>query len=266
MIVKLICLPVTAAERRKKAEDAAGPAISSNQKGLAVMASAKETRVVHKDGRKFLMEVDIVSPSAREIVKQSSALDKGTVNHTTTMPAPTNFSDKVRAGQLFSNDVSPTQSRDFEQLKIEIMREQQKLLNVVEQQGAVLQDVQARLQNQHLSPVKPIQPKRQHTHLRSSELDGPAARHLKCACILSQLSCLKTQASSHCRYLMQQEEVLLGESAETGNVGRSHGVRVQDVFPEESVSSQPSPSSRWVAGLQQDSNHCSDNESYQSSM
>ena len=65
---------------------------------------------------------------------------------------------------------------------------------------------------------------------------------------------------------MQQEEVLLGESAETGNVGRSHGVRVQDVFPEESVSSQPSPSSRWVATLQQDSNHCSDTESYQSSM
>ncbi len=265
MIVKSICLPVSAAERRKKAEDAAGPAISSNQKGLAVMASARETRVVHKDGRKFLMEVDIVSPSAREIVKQSSALDKGTVNHMTTMPAPTNFSDKVRAGQLFSDDVSPTQSRDLEQLKIEIMREQQKLLNVVEQQGAVLQDVQARLQHQQLSPVKPIQPKRQPTHLRSSELDGPAARHLKCVHAFLAFM-FKIQASSHYRYLMQQEEVLLGESAENGNVGRSHGVRVQEVFPEESVSSQPSPSSRWVVGLQQDSDQCPDIENNEISM
>ncbi len=65
---------------------------------------------------------------------------------------------------------------------------------------------------------------------------------------------------------MQQEEVLLGESAENGHVGRSHGVRVQEVFPEESVSSQPSPSSRWVVALQQNSDQCPDIENYEISM
>jgi hypothetical protein len=89
------------------------------------------------------------------------------------------MNDAMRHGQLVSNDISPTQSRDLEHLKMEIMREQQKLLSVVEQQGAVIQDMHARLQHQQLSPIKPTLPKRQTAHIRSSELDGPAARHLK---------------------------------------------------------------------------------------
>lgn len=178
LIFTLIRLSSLAAERRKKADDAAGPATSSNQKGLIAMTSARETRLVHKDGRKFLMEVDIDSPSSREIVNKPSEPEKVTANRLAPMPAPTRFSDPYRAGQVFVDDVSPTQSRDLEQLKLEIMREQQKLLNVVEQQGAVLQDMQARLQHQQ-SPVKPSHPKRHSTNIRSSELDGPAARHLK---------------------------------------------------------------------------------------
>lgn len=169
-----------AAERRKKAEDATGPAISSNHKGLNILASARETRVVHKDGRKFLMEVDVVSPSARDTVKQPSVLDKGAATRTVSKPASTSLSAGMQPGPLFSDDISPTQSRDLEQLRTEIMREQQKLFSVVEQQGAVLQDMHARLQHQQLSPVKPSQSKRQLLNLRSSELDGPAARHLKC--------------------------------------------------------------------------------------
>jgi hypothetical protein len=145
-----------------------------------VMTGARETRVVHKDGRKFLMEVDVVSPVAHENVKQSSAVGKGVELHTALRVAPTRMNDAMRHGQLFSDDISPTQSRDLEHLKIEILREQQKLLSVVEQQGAVIQDMHARLQHQQLSPVKPNLPKRQTAHLRSSELDGPAARHLKC--------------------------------------------------------------------------------------
>jgi hypothetical protein len=143
------------------------------------MNGARETRVVHKDGRKFLMEVDVVSPITREGFKQSTAVGKGVELHAVHKVAPTGMNDAMRHGQLVSNDISPTQSRDLEHLKLEIMREQQKLLSVVEQQGAVIQDMHARLQHQQLSPIKPTLPKRQTAHIRSSKLDGPAARHLK---------------------------------------------------------------------------------------
>jgi hypothetical protein len=139
----------------------------------------RETRVVHKDGRKFLMEVDVASPSAREVVKQQPTAGGGTVLNAAQRQMPISMSDGLQSGLRFSDDVSPTQSRDLEHLKMEIMREQQKLFSVVEQQGAVLQDMHARLQHQQLSPVKPNLPKRQPSLIRSSELDGPAARHLK---------------------------------------------------------------------------------------
>ena len=126
------------------------------------------------------MEVDVVSPSAREDVKHSSAAGKGVESHTALRAAPLRMNDPSRTGQLFSDDVSPAQSRDLENLKMDIIREQQKLLSVVEQQGAVIQDMHARLQHQQLSPIKPSLPKRHPAHIRSSELDGPAARHLKC--------------------------------------------------------------------------------------
>ncbi len=151
---------------------------SSYQKGLSVELGARETRVVHKDGRKFLMEVD-VAPSAPDIIKQSSAHGKQLELHTAHRAATTRTNEAGREGQLFLDDMPTTQSRDLQHLKMEIMREQQKLLNVVEQQGAVIQDMHSRLQHQQLSPVKPSQPKRHPVHIRSSELDGPAARHLK---------------------------------------------------------------------------------------
>ena len=233
-----------AAERRKKAEDAAGPAIPNSQKGLNAVAVARETRVVHKDGRKFLMEVDVVSPSARDI-KQTSSLDKGVVTLTAMRPAPISINDAKQADQLFSEDMSPTQSRDLEQLKREIMREQQKLYSVVEQQGAVLQDMHARLQHQQLSPVKPSQLKHQPTHLRSSDLDGPAARHLKCEhSSIDRLFVESQQELSHRRYILQQEEVLLAERASERNADKVLGANAQDVFPDDSVSSQPTPSCR----------------------
>ncbi len=140
---------------------------------------ARETRVVHKDGRKFLMEVDAASPSAHEITSQAAAVGKAAAFHAAPRPVPATSRDALPSAQFFSEDVSPTQSRDLEHLKMEILREQQKLFSVVEQQGAVLQDMQARLQHQQLSPVKPSQPKRHPPHIRSSEFDGPAARHLK---------------------------------------------------------------------------------------
>jgi hypothetical protein len=168
-----------AAERRKKSEDAAGPAAAGNQKGLSVAGVARETRVVHKDGRKFLMEVDAASPSAREIASQPAAVGKAAALHAAPRPVPATSRHAMPSAEFFSEDISPTQSRDLEHLKMEILREQQKLFSVVEQQGAVLQDMQARLQHQQLSPVKPSQPKRHPAHVRSSELDGPAARHLK---------------------------------------------------------------------------------------
>jgi len=103
----------------------------------------RETRVVHKDGRKFLMEVDVASPSAREVVKQQPTAGGGTVLNAAQRQMPISMSDGLQSGLRFSDDVSPTQSRDLEHLKMEIMREQQKLFSVVEQQGAVLQDMHA---------------------------------------------------------------------------------------------------------------------------
>jgi hypothetical protein len=131
------------------------------------------------------MEVDVVSPSAREVVKHQPAVGGGTVLPAAPRPMPVSLSDGFQAGPRFSDEISPTQSHDLEMLRLEIMREQQKLFSVVEQQGAVLQDMHARMQHQQLSPVKPSQPKRQPSHIRSSELDGPAARHLKYAATLS---------------------------------------------------------------------------------
>ena len=147
---------------------------------MSLAAATRETRVVHKDGRKFLMEVDAASPSAREVASQPAAVGKAAAFHAAPRPAPATSRDAMPPSQFFSEDMSPTQSRDLEHLKMEILREQHKLLSVVEKQGAVLQDMQARLQHQQLSPVKPSQPKRHPAHVRSSELDGPAARHLKC--------------------------------------------------------------------------------------
>jgi hypothetical protein len=155
---------------------------SSYQKGLSVESGARETRVVHKDGRKFLMEVDVVAPSAPDVIKQPSAIGKQLESHTAHRAAPSRTNEAAREGQLFLDDMPTTQSRDLQHLKMEIMREQQKLLNVVEQQGAVIQDMHSRLQHQQLSPMKPSQPKRHPVHIRSSELDGPAARHLKYEC------------------------------------------------------------------------------------
>jgi hypothetical protein len=146
---------------------------------MSAAAFTRETKVFHKDGRKFLMEVD-ASPSARDILNQPVAVIKAAAFHTASRPAPANMSDVMPSAQFFSDDVLPTQSRDLEHLKSEILREQQKLLSVVEQQGAVLQDMQSRLQHQQLSPAKPSQPKRHTNFVASSEMDGPAARHLKC--------------------------------------------------------------------------------------